>query len=560
MAVTSSHRRTCLVNDQQATRTGGQLVVDGLRRWEVDVMFAIPGVQLDWLFDALAEDGTIRVVHTRHEQGAAYMADGYARATGRVGVCAVVPGPGVLNALAALCTAYAANSPVLCITGHVFGGDAAAGFGVLHELPDQSAAIRAVIGRSTRVRNADDIPALIDETFVGLTRPGRRRPAALEIGPEILAAKSTATYASRPVLPAALRPHSDLVAAAVAALAGCVRPMIWAGGGAIGAGDSIAALADALDAPITLTYGGRGAVSDRNPRVLPPSGGFALARHADAIIVVGSRMQGTVGPVAVADGCRVVRVDVDPEQLARTPAGALLIEADAAAACTELAAALHTSGVARERSSVQASAITMQRAAIADGLAQGWPESAAMCGALRSAMPDDGILVDDMTQVGYFARNGFPVYEPRTYIGSGYQGTLGSGFATALGAKIGMPDRPVVSISGDGGFLFTAAELATAAQHGIAAVAVVFDDEAYGNVKGIQQRGFGREIASSLRNPDFVALAASFGISGVKVSDAEGLRSALSEAIATDRPALIHVPIGPQPDMWAVLGGRRTFG
>jgi len=182
-----------------------------------------------------------------------------------------------------------------------------------------------------------------------------------------------------------------------------------------------------------------------------------------------------------------------------------------------------------------------------------------MCAAIRNAIPDDAILVDEMTQVGYFARNGYPVYAARTLIGSGYQGTLGAGLATALGAKVGRPDRVVVSINGDGGFLFAAAELATACQHAIAVIFVVFDDDAYGNVQGIQRRVYGREIASALTNPDFVALAASFGIPAVRVDDADGLSAALRGAIERGGPALIDVPFAPQPDMWGVLTGRRVL-
>ena len=181
-----------------STRTGGQLLVEGLKRWGTEVVFGLPGVQLDWFFDALADDGSIEVVVTRHEQGAAYMADGYARATGRPGVFAVVPGPGVLNAGAALSTAYAANSPVLCITGHVFGGDAMIGRGVLHELPDQTGVLRSVIGRSERVRAPHDVPDAVDRVFAALTGPGRCRPHAIEIGPEVLGGRTDATYGPRP--------------------------------------------------------------------------------------------------------------------------------------------------------------------------------------------------------------------------------------------------------------------------------------------------------------------------------------------------------------------------
>jgi acetolactate synthase-1/2/3 large subunit len=199
------------------------------------------------------------------------------------------------------------------------------------------------------------------------------------------------------------------------------------------------------------------------------------------------------------------------------------------------------------------------RSAIDAGLAAEFPDTYSYCAALRGAMADDAILVDEMTQVGYMARNAYPVHRPHSYLGSGYQGTLGFGFPTALGAKVGQPDRPVVSISGDGGFLYNVGELATAVHHGIAVVTVVFTDNAYGNVKGIQDRVYGREIASTLTNPDFVALAASFGIKGWRATDAGQLRTALDAAIALGEPAMIEVPIADQPDIGSVMSGRRRL-
>ena len=212
-----------------------------------------------------------------------------------------------------------------------------------------------------------------------------------------------------------------------------------------------------------------------------------------------------------------------------------------------------------ERDAVHAARYGEARHSFLAGLASEFPDTWAFCQALRQAMPADAVLVDEMTQVGYMARNGFAAGQGRTYIGASYQGTLGFGYATALGAKVGRPDVPVVSISGDGGFLYTAAELATAAHHGIAVVAVVFVDGAFGNVRGIQRRTYGREIASTLTNPDFMALAASFGIGGEHVEGPDGLQAALDRAIARNEPALISVPIGDQPDMMSVVTGRRRL-
>ena len=198
-------------------------------------------------------------------------------------------------------------------------------------------------------------------------------------------------------------------------------------------------------------------------------------------------------------------------------------------------------------------------ARLRDGLAARFPDLASCCEQLRAAIPDDGVLVDEMTQVGYYARNGYPVEGPGQYLGSGYQGTLGFGFPTGLGAKVGAGDRVVVSISGDGGFLYGVGELATAAQHDIALVAVVFRDDAYGNVLRMQQESTGHEIASRLQNPDLVRLAESFGVAGHRVTDLGDLRATIERAIEAGGPALVDVPIGPQPDLWGLLTLRERL-
>lgn len=488
------------------------------------------------------------------------MADGYARATGRVGVCAVVPGPGVLNAGAALSTAYACNSPVLCLVGQVPNPDLGRGRGALHEIPDQLAVLRGTIGWAEHATRPEQVPELVDAAFTYLCRPGRHRPAAIELPWDVLMATSEATYPPRPPLPAAQTPDAAAIEAAAHRLGTAQRPLIWAGGGTMDAGAELLALADVLDAPIVLTTEAKGAVAANHPRVLPSVAATTLLPRADAVVVVGSRFFTSSGEPRVADGAVVIRIDVDPDELTRTAVPSIGIEADAGLACTALAAAIDAyrgpapranGGVTRE--------IAELGTAITESFAERFEELAAYCAAVRAALPDAGILVDEMTQVGYFARNGFPAYAPRTYLGSGYQGTLGFGFATALGAKVGRPDRAVVSLTGDGGFMYNVAELATAVQHGIAVVVVLFDDGAFGNVKRIQSRTFGREIASTLNNPDFVALARSFGVDGRRAESPGALAACIADALAAGGPALIHVPIGPQPEIWGILTGREAL-
>jgi acetolactate synthase I/II/III large subunit len=347
-------------------------------------------------------------------------------------------------------------------------------------------------------------------------------------------------------------------------LAEAERPLVWAGGGARDAGAALEALADALGAPIALTAQAKGAVSARRPGVVESLPGLSLLDDADAVVIVGSRFSATAGSVRLPAGVRSVRIDVDPDEIGRAFTPDVALVADAAAGAGALAAAVAPARAAGREDGGGVDRTFVDRAveirtAFARGAAERFPEPAAYCGVLRDVLPDDGVLVDEMTQVGYFARNGYPAHRPRTYIGSGYQGTLGFGYATALGAKVGVPDVPVVSIAGDGGFLYNVGELATAVHHGIAVVVVVFADGAYGNVKRIQSQTFGREIASTLTNPDFVALAESFGMPGHRATTPTELRQCLEVALATDEPALVEVPIGPQPDIWPVLTGRERI-
>jgi acetolactate synthase-1/2/3 large subunit len=461
-----------------------------------------------------------------------------------------------------MANAYANHSPVLLLAGYLFGGEGALGSGALHEIADQGAAIAGIIGQSTRVRSAGEIGTALDVAFDRLLG-FPVKPAAIEIGPDVLLAET-----DLPVPAAGPRPEpppvdADAIEQAAAALAGASRPMILAGGGARLASDGLQALAAALGAPVVVTPEGKGAVPGHLPEALPHAAGYSLLDEVDALVVVGSRFNSNTGPIQIDPGAALVRIDADPARLpgARTEGGELVcIQADAAPATIDLAAAVAKVRPADPvRDELHRARVAEARTAVLRGLAGEYPETWAFCQALRDAIPDDGVLVDEMTQVGYMARNAFPVPGPHHYIGPGYQGTLGFGYATALGAKVGRPDRAVVSVSGDGGFLYTATELATAVHHRIAVVAVVFTDDAYGNVKGIQQRVYGREIASSLTNPDFAKLAESFGVRGSRAGDAGELRQQVAAAIERDEPAVIEVPIGPQPDMFAILGGRRRL-
>jgi acetolactate synthase-1/2/3 large subunit len=529
---------------------GAQALVRSLIGEGVEVVFGLPGVQLDWLFDALFfERETIRVLHTRHEQATAYMADGYARTTGRVGVCIVVPGPGLLNASAALATAYACSSPVLCITGQVDSHAIDRGFGLLHEIPHQEAVLGSVAAWSGRAMSPGEVPRLVREAFSRL-RTGRPRPVGLEVPPDVLKAVDAVEPLSTQHV-ARLSGDPELLSEAAELLRKAERPVIYSGGGTLAAGawDELKDLAEMLEAPVVMSVDGRGALSDRHDLAHTGVTGQALVRDADVVLGIGTRFWQPARVWGVSNA-KVIRIDADPAEIDRHGAPAVGVVADAKPALAVLRDLLD--GIRAQPSRRQE--LRERKKAAAQQLNAFQPQ-AAFAQAIRAALPDDGITVNDLTQVTFFATVGFPVYAPRTFIGPGYQGTLGSAFATALGAKVGNLDRPVLAIAGDGGFLYTIAELATQAQHGLNVVSVVFNDGAFGNVKRTQEQQFsGRVIASDLTNPDFVGLARAFGIDAERVTEPADLEAALRSALASHAPALIEVACGPMSNVWPVIG------
>jgi acetolactate synthase-1/2/3 large subunit len=558
----TTRERGATDNQLEATKkstrelTGGQALVASLIANGVDTIFALPGVQLDGAFDALYEErDAIRVIHPRHEQAAAYMADGYARTTGKVGVCMVVPGPGLLNASAALSTAYACNSPVLCVTGQIQSDLIEFGRGLLHEIPNQLDMIRSVTKQAERATTPPEIPGLVQRAFAEV-KSGRQRPVEIEIPPDTLFATAEVELLLPAEAPERFAGDPELLERAARLLVDARRPLIWSGGGVLrsGAGDELLRLATRLQAPVVMTANGKGAISDRDPLAQNILGGIELLRDADVVFAVGTRF---VDPATAKWGVgpdqTIVQMDIDPEEIARNTPVNVGIEADARAGLSALADLLERESPARPTRVEELA--ELKRGVAARARAVGPQAEYAL--AIREALPDDGIFVSEMTQVGYWANFAFPVYEPLTYITPGYQGTLGYGFPTSLGAKIAHPDRPVISINGDGGFGFCLNELATMAQHGIAAIAIVFTDDAFGNVRRIQQEQFGgRTIASDLRNPNFLKLAEAFGVVGRHVDSPEKLRTAVEESILANEPTLMAVPIGPVPNPWTVLGVR----
>ena len=534
-----------------ARMTGGAAMVEGLLRNGVDTLFALPGVQLNHFFDAVYDKrNAIRVLNARHEQGAAYMAFGYAIATGRVGAFAVVPGPGILNTTAALSTAYGCSQPVLAITGQINAAAIDRGYGLLHEIRDQPGTLASVNKWVHRIDHPVDAPAAMDEAFRHL-QGGRPRPVTVEMAMDMMGLESLvpAPEAAVEVRPPEADP--DLIAAAAKMLGAAKAPMIFVGSGAYHAAAEVRALAEMLQAPVVAYQNGRGILDERHYLAQVHPAGNALWAECDVALSIGCRLQPERMYWGIDDDLKVIHVDIDPTELTRVMAPTIGIVGDSALVTAALVDAVPAHN---PRRASREDELTALKASTHQHLIDGLGPQMAFLEVIRDELPEDGFFVDEFTQVGYVARVGFPVYRPRTMVTPGYQGTLGYGFATALGVAAAHPDKKVISVNGDGGFMYTMPELASAVHHNLDIVAIVFADGHYGNVRRQQKLEHdGKVIASDLTNPDFVKLAESFGALGLRADGPEGLRAALKQAFKQRGPAIIEVPVGEFTEPWPFI-------
>jgi acetolactate synthase-1/2/3 large subunit len=465
-----------------------------------------------------------------------------------------VPGPGFLNAAAALSTAFACNSPVLCVTGQIKSDLIDHGRGMLHEIRDQIGMIRHITKSAERAMGAGEVPGVVDRAFAAL-RSGRMRPVEIEVPLDTLFAEEDVALLPATMERSLVQADGSRLEEAVATLAAARRPMIYAGGGVLRgrAWDELRRVAELLEAPVMMSANGKGAISDRHYLAHNQVGELELRPQTDVALVVGTRFLDNFSqPRPLPAGAKIVRIDIDEAEIHRDIRPDVELVGDAKAALAALTDALAGKVIPTSREA-ELTALKQR----VDARVQGVMPQADYGMAIRRALPDSAVIVGEMTQIGYWSNFAMPIYEPNTYLTPGYQGTLGWGFCTALGAKVGKPDAPVVSINGDGGFGFALNELATMAQHGIAATILVFNDSAYGNVKRIQQVDLGgREIASSLRNPNYLNLAESFGVMGRRAESAADLQTQIEESIKANEPTLIEIPVGPMPNPWTALGLR----
>lgn len=537
--------------------TGGQALARQLVLEGITDVFGVPGVQLDWAVDGLRQLGNqIRYVVPRHEQTAAYMADGYARTTGKIGACMVVPGPGLLNAMAGLATAYACNARVLAIVGDVHSAAHGKGWGLLHEVRNQSDILGAVTKWHAEARSPKDIPGLVREAVRQL-RSGRPQPVGIEICFDLLSATDDIDLIEpNAAEDGRVRPDPTAVEQAAALLARAKLPVIYVGGGVLAARASAAltALAEKLQAPVVISENGRGALSDRHPLALTALAGRAVFAHADVALIVGSRFADTAFGVSswAGDHLTYIWLNLDPQSWTPPRRADVAIAADAGLGLEALAAALPRALPPRDLDLARVRA--WAEALLSDNV----PDLVGFVRALRAAIPDDGILVNELTQVGYLTRSAYPVYAAGTYITPGYQGTLGYGFPTALGAAYGNPGRAVVSITGDGGFGWGMAELATINKYGLKPAVVVFNDGYFGNVKRMQEEQFGGALGADLHNPHFDLLASAFDVDYARADTPDELERLLKRSLGA-APLLVEVRVGSLSSPWPYirLGGGK---
>lgn len=532
--------------------SGADAIVESLIANEVDTVFGLPGGQLDHLFDAIYRAGDkIRLIHTRHEQGAAYMAFGYAQTTGKEGVYTVVPGPGLLNSTAALCTAWACNSPVLAISGQVHLAGIDSGYGHLHEIPDQLGLIRHLTKWAERINHPAQTPEVMQRAFTEL-RSGRPRPVEVEMPMDVMAATAVVAGARKATAMAPPPLDDERIRDAARLLAGASRPMIVVGSGVLHAAPELLAVAERLQAPVMAKRKGKGVIPGDHYLSQNLPAGHRLWGQADAVLAIGTRLKMPLTMWGHDDGLKIVRVDIDPLELSRIIEPDIGIVGDAK---MFLRALLHelesTGGVVAGRKHELFSLKAEFDAALRREVA---PQMAYL-DVIRKVLPRDGYFIDEVTQVGFVSWPGFAVYEPRHFVSAGQQGTLGYGYATALGVAAAHPDKAVVQVSGDGGFMFNVQELATAVHYQLNLVTIIFNDHTFTNVQRQQDEWFGgRRIGSDLTNPDFVKMAASFGAAAWRVRSPSGLARVLPGALAEKGPTIIEVTLAERmPTPWPFI-------
>jgi acetolactate synthase-1/2/3 large subunit len=534
--------------------TGADLLIECLYANGVTTLFGMPGGQTAGIYDAVYRHGRMRQVLVRNEHAGCFMADGYARASGRPGVCLVTAGPGLTNCLTGLGTAYSDSIPLLVVSGQIPRDAVGKSRGYFHEM-DHLGVTAPLTKWNAAANSADEIPALVQRAFHELST-GRPRPVHLDVPVDVSRDQTGARPLplAPPEFPAADPRH---IAQAAEVLGAARRPLIIAGGGVTtaDAGDELLQLAQVLGAPILTTPMGKDCVPADHPsaagmlfhKTTSDLSGMkehmsALTRHTDAVLAVGCRFsQLATGNWALELPADLVQIDIDPDEIGRNYPAKVGICAHAKVALSALIPAL------RGRNSTRGGDWPSVRPRLSQP--QRWHiEGFDLAPILRRVLDRRAIVTCDITRLYYMLLADFPLYQPRTFLHSSCFIAMGYGLPAAIGAKVACPDRAVVAIAGDGGFLMTAQELACAVQEQLAVVTIVINDNCLSAMKGIQNRWYdGRHIAVDLVNPDFVRFAESFGALGLRVRDVTEFEAALRAALRAQRPSVIEVQAPQTP-------------
>ena len=539
----------------------GGALLHQLKMYGVDTVFGIPGVHTLEFYREIESAG-VRHVGVRHEQGAGFMADGYARASGRPGVCLLITGPGVTNAATPIGEAFCDSVPMLVLSSVNASADLGMGRGALHEVTDQEAVTRPLTAFSATVHEPGQAPQLLARAFAGFASK-RPRPVHIQIPLDVM--ELAAAGGIEPVtLPAPPGPDDEGVKAAVALIREAQRPVILCGGGAIDAGLEIAALADRLNAPVVTTIAGKGAISERHPLSLAGTLQRAATRllisESDLLIVVGSELSGPdlfmwdaqadicqramgdafEGPGRLGHGGRMIRIDIDADALTRDYDADLALAADSRAALRRIDAALGDWRPETERRLIEEQ-VAATREKVRSDLTPLERKHLGVIDTLRDALPEDGIVCSDMTQIAYSANTFFEATAPRSWLHPVGYGTLGYALPAAIGAKLACPERAAVAMIGDGGLLFTVQELATAAELRMPLVVLLWNNDGLGEIADSMARRGVPRVSVEPQNPDFLKLSEAFHCRAHRAESLDDLHAALVEGFEADGPTVIEV-------------------
>ncbi len=536
-----------------AQLSGGEALAKSLVREGIEVIFGLPGVQMYGLITGIRDEPGLRMITARHEYSTTHMADGYARATGKPSVAMVVPGVGLYNAGSGIATAYARSSPVLLLAGEVPRAQIGMGLDGLHEIVDQADLMKPITKYRKSIMRPHEAPAAVNEAFKQM-RSGRPRPTFIDMPPEgMVEREDVDLLESEP----GDRETSDdaLIEEAAKDILAAKTAVIFAGGGIArsNAFDELRELAEMTGLPVINSGGGKGVIPYSHPNSIGTWVGAEgpikeMIDGAEVIVAIGTRF---TPRNPAGGGSKVIHIDPDESILGRPHPNKMKLKGDAKATLVKLVAALDSLGCDSE---MMVERHAFDKAALEEFRVQDRSEDAAYpwLVAIQDAYPDEATGIWGMTQLGYYSRQHFEVERPWSYIDSGYMGTLGYAYPTAIGAKVGVPDRPVICIVGDGGFMYASGELSTAVKYGINVVAVVFNDGAYGNVARDLDQDFGGSYEADFVNPDFVAMAEAYGGAGFVARSPEELTKAIRAAIEVDAPSIVEVQLGrlPRPKAW----------